>query len=152
MFQNYGEVQILQDDLDRFLNLAQRFKIKGLLANNDVVKKEAFDNHSFPVAEENEIKYNLGQQEELVQKKSALSNVAFSNENEQQNFVESESYIGKLDNGNFECSLCGKVSTIKGNVRRHVETHLDVSYSCHLCGKVFQSKNAQSAHKSRNHK
>ena len=30
-----GEIQIYQDDLDRFLDIAQRFQIKGLL-NNEV--------------------------------------------------------------------------------------------------------------------
>ena len=35
-----GEVKIFQEDLDRFLNVAQRLKIEGLLTNPDADKEE----------------------------------------------------------------------------------------------------------------
>ena len=37
-----GEVKILQEDLDRFLNVAQRFKLEGLM-NNGVEEKEILE-------------------------------------------------------------------------------------------------------------
>ena len=35
-----GELQIFQDDLDRFLNVAQRFKLEGLITNDDADQEE----------------------------------------------------------------------------------------------------------------
>ena len=43
-----GEVQILQDNLDRFLSLAQRLKLEGLMGKDDLKPnledQEAFEN------------------------------------------------------------------------------------------------------------
>ena len=42
-----GEVKIYQDDIDRFLNIAHRFKIKGLLNDkndDEEVVEQKFDN------------------------------------------------------------------------------------------------------------
>ena len=39
-----GEVQIFQDDLDRFLNVAQRLKLEGLLTDPDQYEEVPFKN------------------------------------------------------------------------------------------------------------
>ena len=38
-----GEVQIYQDDLDRFLTIAQKLKLEGLLGSDDKICIESFD-------------------------------------------------------------------------------------------------------------
>ena len=42
-----GELQIFQEDLDRFLNIAQRFKLEGLLTDPDADQEEEINNVPF---------------------------------------------------------------------------------------------------------
>ena len=47
----------------------------------------------------------------------------------------------------FKCTVCGKVTAQKGDINRHVETHMKgLSYPCKICGKVNESKNAIYVH------
>ena len=49
----------------------------------------------------------------------------------------------------FRCIVCGKVTAQKGDINRHVETHIKgLSYPCKICGKVKESKNALNGHMS----
>ena len=49
----------------------------------------------------------------------------------------------------FRCNVCGKVTAQKGDINRHVETHMKgLSYPCKICGKVKESKNALNGHMS----
>ena len=51
------------------------------------------------------------------------------------------------------CLACEYTCTHKGQMKRHVETHLEgLSYSCTLCNKEFRSKNSLTVHKSTYHK
>ena len=36
-----------------------------------------------------------------------------------------------------KCTVCGKLSKDRGNLKRHVEVHIDgLSYQCNLCEKI----------------
>ena len=36
-----------------------------------------------------------------------------------------------------KCTVCGKLSKDRGNLKRHVEVHIDgLSYQCNLCDKI----------------
>ena len=58
-----GEVQIYQDELDRFLNIAKRFQIKGLL-NTDKKDEEA---EEYDVIDDVKQEIELRHQESLTQ-------------------------------------------------------------------------------------
>ena len=66
-------------------------------------------------------------------------------------------YLGKNEDGNFVCKLCGKVEKERkrssGNMKNHIETNLDgISFSCSWCEKQFKSRNSLNHHKSVYHK
>ena len=46
----------------------------------------------------------------------------------------------------FCCNTCGKVMAEKRDMKRHLESHLDMSYSCDICKKVCTTSNALRKH------
>ena len=63
-----------------------------------------------------------------------------------------EELIEKRD-GILMCRACEYTCTHKGQMKRHVETHLEgLSYSCTLCNKEFRLKNSFTVHNRRYHK
>ena len=64
-----------------------------------------------------------------------------------------KSMYQKID-GVWTCNECGKISnnkTTSGDIRLHVETHLDgLCYTCNICSMEFRSKNLLRHHK-KNH-
>ena len=46
----------------------------------------------------------------------------------------------------FCCNTCGKVMTEKRDMKRHLESHLDMSYTCDICKKVCTTSNALRKH------
>ena len=56
----------------------------------------------------------------------------------------------KKESGLFVCTLCGKSSSQRGNLRKHVEgVHFpgQFVYECQTCGKKFNGMNSFSVHK-----
>ena len=48
----------------------------------------------------------------------------------------------------FECRNCGKTTTRIGDLRKHVEIHIDgLSYKCTACGNTFRSRMILSNHR-----
>jgi len=64
-----------------------------------------------------------------------------------------EALITKTNTGELQCMICGKTSTVRQNIRNHIETHVASSgFHCDLCGKLFKTRNSRSVHKSLHHK
>ena len=169
-----GEIQICQENLDRFLSIAQRLKLDGLIGND-----EGDQQNDFP---ENEIK--LKEEESAVEEPEAIipnsgnrksqyidnytsknkevamsvvDKVMVSHSSSSEDITEVEStvtqYIEKCADGGNKCTLCGKVEKrYLSHLKNHIETHLEgLSFPCQLCGKTFRSRNALSIHKTRYH-
>ena len=65
-----------------------------------------------------------------------------------------DDYIETLGARMFRCSLCGKVSSAKSNLKTHVESkHFPGSfvYTCKFCGETFSTRNTHYLHVSRVH-
>merc|ERR1712189_81049 len=143
-----GEVQLYQEQLNSFLNVAQKLQISGLLGdqiegdeltdeNKEIVKPKNFkkERKSFPQSTQNEsitktISVIGHNQEEVDQKIRDL--------------ITKESDI-------YKCTVCGKLSNHLANMKRHVEVHIDgLSYSCNICDKTFRSMRAKADHKRKN--
>ena len=148
-----GEVKIYQEDLDRFLNVAQKLKLEGLMGQDD----DDTQNH------ENEEKTFFNDQiekeqnfsppfNEKVQKPRTLQRSKVNNkddtvvaiQNDYGDSLTEEEHIERLnemvisnEDGSYSCKECGKTfqtprnpKQAKFNVRRHVEIHIDgLNYS-----------------------
>ena len=61
--------------------------------------------------------------------------------------------IIEKNDGVWRCKVCGKTTTLNGNIRRHAELHIEgISYICHICNKTFTNKNSRNVHTYREHK
>ena len=142
-----GEVQIYQENLERFLQIAEKFKLDGLLAEtgknenhyNDY--NDGIDPQTDPQGSEivkNDV-YN-----EYVKDMSTKIKIAYPAFEANNSEVESkfeELVVG--ENNMLRCTVCQKEMKKPSDMKRHLETHLTgLSYDYQYCGKTFRSVNA----------
>ena len=159
-----GEVQIYQEDLDRFLKVAQRLKLEGLIGGD--ANKEIINEDSKNILEEQSINsvdpIDTFKSQTKVTKNKPIQSVAVAVNGDDRNAINEQvhQYMEDCDDGSYRCSVCGKKSkeTLhralqKDDMRKHIETHIEgLSYSCPLCQKIFRSRNALTCHKYQKHK
>ena len=68
---------------------------------------------------------------------------------ELKNVLESMMSFGE---GGWSCTTCGKTMHSKKDMRRHCETHVNVTHECQECYKIFKTSNALRQHHSVHHK
>ena len=158
-----GEVHIFQEELERFLTIAQRLRLEGLLDNGSEGEEQKSSpketNQHFEERSSDQT-FKLKSATTFKQSSSKTVSLASTNDNETSSLINDN--LEEMDGGHFRCRFCGKDSTgmkktqkacLKVNMRNHVETHIKgLSFSCHICGKEFRSKNSFSVHKSIFHK
>ena len=162
----HGEVNLYQEQLDGFLESAQKLEITGLLGNNEstqddsninVVKESVFkeeeENHenSLICMDDNTVEKPKRQYIRPILRNSPQYDVSgMSNE---EISAKIQSMYQKID-GVWSCNECGKkMSNMSTDMRHHVETHLDgLCYTCNICKKEFRSKQILKNHKQKNHK
>ena len=173
-----GETNIFQEGLDKFLSVAQRFKIMGLLQKKEddsknpgtlyqtnqeytldesVRKDEATEalNESF------ELPSNYLADNPIERHVTRNSNRSISLNADDVNNInqQADELIETLPDGSLKCTLCGKLHSKgskgrrKHDMRSHAETHLvGLSFDCQLCGKTFRTRNSFKVHQSISHK
>ena len=148
-----GEIQIYQENLDSFLNIAERFKLEGLIAqesNNPMEneKLEPFEEHDISnriVVPEAHLNATTKSEKEKIM---SVSSADYQNMEELDQKLE-EMYE-KQPNGKFLCHPCGKLTNRKFFAIEHAETHIDgLSFPCQYCDKSFRSRNALRHHNRR---
>ena len=162
-----GEVHVYQDDLDRFLNMAERFKLQGLLGGSS--SEEEIDKERNT---EQSMKENVKSQDKVDTKdifRNLTPTTTNTNTNELATFekvsipISAENlneieekvsqYVEKLDSKRFRCTICGKEAVLQRNLKNHIETHLEgLSFPCSTCGKTFRSRNSLFCHQNKFHK
>jgi len=169
-----GEVQIYQEQLDRFLLVAQRLKLEGLIQQKK--DKENDDEDTISLAESVlEIKQYQHQQEDVKQMKPVVKEELVEVEKNQKEktrrrrsttvpsyFAHAESFasVEEIDkklaeyivreDGIFSCGFCGKSGVkTKQNLFSHLEIHIEgLSYPCQSCDKTFKTRATLASHKS----
>ena len=166
-----GEVQVYYDNVDKFLEVAQRFKLEGLLEveNNDEVirhnlsgkliedeirgddeevKEEEFD----PPSEKR--KEDIAKLQHTVtcttiDKASIQMNTQILQidtddlEELDQKLLENMQNIA----GGYSCNICSKTTKLRSDMKIHVETHMEgLSFPCNTCGKEFKSRDSLRSH------
>ena len=161
-----GEVQVYQENLDRFLAVAERFQLEGLMNLPDTNKQvenvyQTLEELMSPTPTQSsgerrgysQVKSSRSVKTEKY--KTALVNIDMDTASniEEIDTKIAESVLKDID-GTFVCKLCGK-SGVKQKIQMkyHVETHLEgLSFPCQHCGKTFRSRNALQIHNTRQHR
>ena len=140
-----GEVTVMQDILEELLETARELKIMGLSNENHAeVKPEKQEAKS----DEGEMEIPSGnidpKQEDNIARDDALR--------PSQDF-EVNDMFEKVDLGLWQCQVCQKTSKQKGDMKKHLEIHLErVSYPCEICGKSYMTRRSLMTHKSNSHR
>ena len=163
----YGEANIYQEDLDRFLALAEELQLKGLVKSENANLDNPEEAHTKPKQlemkkQDNQLKHidkaNMG-----IENNSIVAvyedKVLIAPENRMTELrAKLESLMERATDGEniWKCKVCGKSTKGKDartNMRCHIETHMEgLSYPCNQCDKIRRSSNALTTHVSRNHK
>ena len=148
-----GELQIFQEDLDGFLNVAQRLKIEGLITDPD-------DEEKVNNLEPKQVKTEKAPSQKIPSyqtERPERSVIAKINTTNSENFPEvleqiDENIVRNADNM-WECKACSRSFVRKDHLKQHIETHLEgVSFDCPMCDKTFRSRNSLNVHTVRFHK
>ena len=151
-----GEVNLFQEEIDLFLESAQKLKIDGLTKTMEE-QQESTDyagnelNESFPDGE------SYLKEEELSLITVSQKAYPVQNQNSDSNKYKKEiynydAYFTSCENG-WKCNTCGKTATLKKNMKVHVEIHMEgLSFPCQLCSQSFRSRNQLNNHKTSVHK
>ena len=149
-----GEIQIYQDNLDKFLDIAQRFQLQGLIqgkeeneenndpfqtfeGNDEMVVAEEFV-EAFP-KQDKVVAFQETRNEIIKTSREKIISVQSSDVEELDQKI--EDLMEKQSDGKYQCTTCGKISSQKSNAREHAETHIDgLSFPCQYCNKSFRSR------------
>ena len=141
-----GEVQVYQEDLDRFLAVAERFQLEGLMNFTDVYKQEedleTLEEILPPRPTQSVEEWggyspvNRSRAVKTKKKPKVLIDNGVAAEIETKI---ADNFLKEAD-GTFSCKLCGKFGVKqKINMKNHVETHIKgLSFPCEHCGKTFR--------------
>ena len=145
-----GELQIFQEDLDGFLNVAQRLKIEGLMTDQKAevnhLETEQFKKEKPPIQS---LKIPSYQSEKRVLAKLNTEN----SENNLDVLEQIDENIVRNSDNMWECKICSRSFARKDSLKQHIETHLEgVSYDCPMCEKTFRSRHSLKQHKHKFHK
>ena len=158
-----GEAQIYQDQLDRFLSVAEKLKLEGLLSQGEEETKHEenisssqqtpFENEKFIMDQIIVNDTSDRQVPERSSRKMVRTNESMTDHSELDSKI--LEYGERVDGGR-KCNACNKIVPGKGttNFRNHVEVnHMEgLSFDCQHCDITFRSRGALHNHKSKYHK
>ena len=159
-----GEVKIFQENLDRFLAIAQRFQLQGLMMQGEdsteehIEKSENVDHLVLPPT--NFVKNYLLKEEKYGTRDLAVPEKislpvgvgSMSIDNLKDINEKVNEYLERTESGKFKCSICGKEAKQKIQIQYHIETHVEgIEIPCSICNKIFRSRHSLAVHKSRFH-
>ena len=139
-----GELQIYQEDLDRFLTIAERLKLEGLINPGEP--------ESTSGKTEDKSCVNAVNSKDVYDLMSSIHKPEYEDEKTviiQSEDLSNQELNGKLNElftenipGQYACNFCPKI--VKGfknksHMRDHVELHVDgLKFSCNFCDKFYR--------------
>ena len=148
-----GEIQIYQDHLDQFLNIAQRFQLEGLLQGKEenepteqfkedktFTEKDTMD-HVLEIETKGNIVKTQNDKKLVVVESAKFENIKELDQTLNE-------MIERVDGGSGRiCIPCGKLSRDITDARKHAEVHIEgLSFPCLHCKKTFSTRNSHSHH------
>ena len=168
-----GEVKISQEDIDRFLGIAQKLKLEGLINYGDNTEDETMtleetskeDFHQkqeledSPVGPPSIVRRTQSKPRSQENTVMVIQNGETLNDADHKQRLDDNIVDHPDDNKSVSCKICNRVfsspvnrGTARRNARRHVEVHIEgLTYNCPQCDKSFRSKNSLHIHKYRCH-
>ena len=174
-FMYHGEVDIVQEDLNDFLVVADELQLKGLIGKepepNDIKQEthqslpQKLRNNRARSESLNQFNYDTQKSETIqeyhtkieentdgtivpVDSSASRINTTYEDLNDQIQTMLSSS------EGQWSCTQCGKADKRKSLIVYHIEAkHIEgVSHPCNQCGRQFRSRHSLSQHTSSQHK
>ena len=158
-----GEVQLYQEDLDSFLDVAQKLKINGLIGGQEEKKEGIQDN----VKEKDEKVENLENTHtsytrdiELLPDSEMRSHkvdrtVSVIAQQGSNVYEEAKKAVDQLImkvGDSWVCKTCDKSAKTNCQIRKHAEIHIEgLSFPCQICGEAFRSRILLNNHVTRKH-
>ena len=150
----HGEVQILQEELNQFLKVAEKLKIDGLIGTNEITDFVEEKQHSDNIEESSEETILVEDFKSNIVKKNAFKytgEVALTVENVRNE--EAKRAVDELvyrEGDLWFCKTCNKSAKTTSQIRLHAELHIEgLSFPCNLCGESFRSRQRVADHKRR---
>ena len=139
------ELKIYQHDLDRFLAVAKRFRLEGLIGQENKETKETKVESSFEdslnvrdISNVDLVKSNFHEQKE---KTRIIFSAGDFETIEKLNEKVEKSY-SRDNRGFFICHYCAKISNYRSHMKEHVEIHFEgLVLKCSFCDKTYKSRN-----------
>ena len=144
----HGEANIFQDNLDQFLALAKELELRGLTGTteDEVVQKiSKIDKVEMVNLQHNPID-EINPLSKIQMKEEVLGTMAIKDIGTSKYFESINTLHGPVTtmmyktegSSEWTCSVCGKSSKTKNNIRQHIEAnHIDgVAHPCDQCEKV----------------
>ena len=157
----FGEVQIFHENINTFLNIAERLKLDGLQGTKEEdgqsTHRTFYDDTSFVFeSTEDEIFPKESKNDTEVSLSHSSTNIRHVNEKLKVNAGDFSSveelniYIkGQILNTNVgkQCGICFYLPKNPTRLKDHVETHIEgLSFSCDNCDKSYSSRDSLRNH------
>ena len=154
----HGEVKIFQEDLNSFLNIADRLKLQGLISTGDQSEEIKEDN---VLAQEVKIDATDTNMDKPNNSESALVSSQKTkivvNTDEFKNVEElDEKILQHLERDvgkKWKCTICNQIMREKTSAKEHVEIHFEgLQFPCSYCNAMLRSRQTFRKHVLRRHK
>ena len=157
----FGEVNVVQEELEAFLELAEELELQGLMGA-DANKSENTKTQQTILEPKTEFKTKTSQKPPdqlqstsvIVQPLAQPSKLDFDYEQspvpefkpkptkvhiDEETFLKRDTLFEKQGHGSWTCNVCGFNSPNRGVLREHVEKHMEgLLFPCDLCGKTMR--------------
>ena len=157
-----GQLELPQDEVKRYLQIAQRLKLFGI---HEPIETELNNETSDELLTEGSVDHLKEDDDEDEQGnlETFAENTYVNKEckKEPQNSEKLNEYIPKTVNesfskntdGSFSCNVCPKTTQMRNHMKEHIETHLSgLSYKCKFCIKIFRTNGSLRQHRYRSHR
>ena len=164
----YGEIIILQDDLNIFLALSEELQLKGIIGINQagvlqtdssLAKAKQIKNNFADIIVDNVTIKSLEEEvpkddqtdfiKYVVQSNEIKQSIDISNASEFDDELDKKIFMVMVKfNGFWKCQNCGKSDKSKRNMMSHIEVmHMEGAPNrCNQCGKLYRSRNLLKGH------
>ena len=152
----HGEVDVYQEDLSRFLSIAERLKLEGLVAEEE--------NNAKPHSDTKDV-LNKIEAEDIVDSDHKVTSsptkdavVKIQDFGNFQSIAELDAkileHIEKESNTKrWICNICEKICKDKSAAKLHVEIHFDgLRFPCNVCDTILSTRSSLERHMFRKHK